>query len=113
MSPDCSEKFIKKYGTDAHNVNSKVPESLHCHMFRHSRSMHLYKSGMPMVLLAEWLGHAQISSTLIYANADTEMKKDAIMKATSKLNPLLSGETAYLEWEDDEALIRQLYGLSQ
>ncbi|MDD2234525.1 MAG: hypothetical protein PHV03_06405 [Desulfitobacteriaceae bacterium] len=25
----------------------------------------------------------------------------------------LSGETAYLEWEDDEALIRQLYGLSQ
>jgi hypothetical protein len=29
------------------------------------------------------------------------------------LNPLLSGETAYLKWEDDEALIRQLYGLSQ
>jgi len=113
MSPDCSEKFVKKYGTTAHNVNPKVPESLHCHMFRHSRSMHLYKSGMPMVLLAEWLGHAQISSTLIYANADTEMKKEAIMKATSKLNPLLSGETAYLEWEDDEALIRQLYGLSQ
>jgi integrase/recombinase XerD len=68
---------------------------------------------MPMVLLAEWLGYAQISSTLIYANADTEMKKGAIMKATSKLNPLLSGETAYLKWEDDEALIRQLYGLSQ
>ena len=113
MSPDCSERFVKKYGTAAHNVNPKVPESLHCHMFRHSRSMHLYKSGMPMVLLAEWLGHAQISSTLIYANADTEMKKEAIMKATSKLNPLLSGETAYLEWEDDEALIRQLYGLSQ
>lgn len=113
MSPDCSEKFVKKYGTAAHNVNPKVPESLHCHMFRHSRSMHLYKSGMPMVLLAEWLGHAQISSTLIYANADTEMKKGAIMKATSKLNPLLSGETAYLKWEDDEALIRQLYGLSQ
>lgn len=113
MSPDCSEKFVKKYGTAAYNVNPKVPESLHCHMFRHSRSMHLYKSGMPMVLLAEWLGHAQISSTLIYANADTEMKKEAIMKATSKLNPLLSGETAYLEWEDDEALIRQLYGLSQ
>jgi len=41
------------------------------------------------------------------------MKKEAILKATSKLNPLLSGETAYLEWEDDEALIRQLYGLSK
>jgi len=68
---------------------------------------------MPMVLLAEWLGHAQLSSTLIYANADTEMKRVAIEKATSKLNSLVSGDTAYLEWEDDEALIRQLYGLSQ
>ncbi|MDR3599107.1 MAG: hypothetical protein P4L49_01260 [Desulfosporosinus sp.] len=38
----------------------------------------------------EVLEHAQISSTLIYANADTEMKKEAIMKATSKLNPLQS-----------------------
>ena len=112
MSPDCSEKFVKKYGVSAHGVNPETPESLHCHMFRHSRSMHLYKSGMPMVLLAEWLGHAQLSSTLIYANADTEMKREAIEKATSKLNPLLSGETAYLEWEDDEALIRQLYGLA-
>jgi hypothetical protein len=68
---------------------------------------------MPMVLLAEWLGHVQISSTLIYANADTEMKRVAIENATSKLNPLISGETEYLEWKDDEALIRQLYGLSR
>jgi site-specific recombinase XerD len=112
MSPDCSEKFVRKYGIAAHSVNLEAPESLHCHMFRHSRSMHLYRSGMPMVLLAEWLGHTQISSTLIYANADTEMKKEAIAKATSILNPLLSGETAYLEWQDDEALIRQLYGLA-
>ncbi|BBB90983.1 MAG TPA: tyrosine-type recombinase/integrase [Methylomusa anaerophila] len=113
MSPDNTERFIKKYGVAAHNMNPEVPESLHCHMFRHSRSMHLYRSGMPMVLLAEWLGHAQISSTLIYANADTEMKKEAIQKVTSKLNPLVSGETTYLEWEDDEELIRQLYGLSR
>ena len=65
-----------------------------------------------MVLLAEWLCHAQISSTLIYANADTEMKKEALEKATSKLSPLVSGDDTYLEWEDDEALIRQLYGLN-
>jgi site-specific recombinase XerD len=113
MSPDNTERFIKKYGIAARSVNLEVPESLHPHTFRHSRSMHLYRSGMPMVLLAEWLGHAQISSTLIYANADTEMKRTAIEKATSKLNSLVSGNAEYLEWEDDEALIRQLYGLSQ
>ena len=112
MSPDNTERFIKKYGAAAHNVNPEVPKSLHPHMFRHSRSMHLYRNGMPLILLAEWLGHAQLNTTLVYANADTEMKKEAIDKATSKLNPLISGETTFLEWENDEALIRQLYGLS-
>jgi site-specific recombinase XerD len=112
MSPDNIERFIKKYGLAAHSVNPEVPNLLHCHMFRHARSMHLYRSGMPMVLPAEWLGHAQISSTMIYANADTEMKREAIEKATSKLNPLVSGESTPLEWQNDEVLIRQLYGLS-
>ena len=113
MSPDTSERFIRKYAIAAHRVYPEVPASLHPHMFRHSRSMHLYRSGMPLVLLAEWLGHAQFTTTLIYANADTEMKRKAIEKATSKLNPLLSGETACIEWEDDETMIRRLYGLSQ
>ena len=58
-------------------------------------------------------GHAQISTTLhYYANADTEMKKKAIEKATSKLNPLVSDDNASLEWENDEDMIRRLYGLS-
>ena len=114
MSPDCSEKFIRKYGAAAHETNPEVPKLLHVHQFRHSRSMHLYRSGMPLVLLAEWLGHAQITTTLkFYANADTEMKREAIEKATSKLNPLFSCDSAYLDWQDDEELIKRLYGLNQ
>jgi site-specific recombinase XerD len=112
MSPDCSEKFIRKYGIAAHEVNSEVPPALHVHQFRHSRSMHLYRNGMPLVLLAEWLGHAQISTSLVYANADTKMKREAIERATSELNPLLSNEIVFPEWEDEEELIRRLYGLS-
>jgi len=113
MSPDNTERFIRKYGNAARDVNKEVPELLHPHLFRHSRSIHLYRSGMPMVLLSEWLGHAQISTTMhYYANADTEMKKEAIEKATSKLNPLVSDDTASLEWENDEDMIRRLYGLS-
>lgn len=113
MSPDNTERFIKKYGILGHALNKEVPQSLHPHLFRHSRSIHLYRSGMPMVLLSEWLGHAQASTTLhYYANADTTMKKDAIEKATSKLNPLVSGDTQLLEWENDDDMIRRLYGLS-
>jgi site-specific recombinase XerD len=58
MSPDNTERFIKKYGIAANILNPEVPQLLHPHQFRHSRSMHLYRRGMPLVLLAEWLGHA-------------------------------------------------------
>jgi integrase/recombinase XerD len=66
---------------------------------------------MSLPLLAEWLGHAQMETTItFYANADTKMKQDAIEKATSALNPLFQ-ETPDINWEDDEELIKKLYGL--
>lgn len=110
MSADNVEKFIKQYGLKARDQCDKVPEGLHPHMFRHSRSMHLYRGGMPLALLSEWLGHAQLETTKIYANADTQMKREAIAKATSSLNPLTQGEKVS-SWQNDEELIKRLYGL--
>lgn len=112
MSPDNAEKFIKKYGKQAREKNADVPERLYPHMFRHSRAMHLYRNGMPLPLLAEWLGHAQMETTITYyANADTRMKKEAIEKATSELNPLFQNSED-INWENDEELLKKLYGLS-
>lgn len=111
ISADNVGKFIARYGRNAHTVSKEVPEHLYPHMFRHSRAMHLYRNGMPLALVAEWLGHSKMDTTRrYYANADTTMKKEAIEKATSELNPLLSG-TADLDWEDDEELLKKLYGL--
>jgi site-specific recombinase XerD len=112
MSPDNAAKFIRKYGTLARNRDREVPENLHAHLFRHARSMHLYRNGMPLPLLSEWLGHAQMETTLTYyANADTKMKQEAIEKATSKLNPLVN-DGLEIDWTDDEELIKRLYGLA-
>ena len=112
MSPDNAEKLIKKYGKQAREKNADVPEHLYPHMFRHSRAMHLYRNGMPLPLLAEWLGHAQMETTITYyANADTRMKKEAIEKATSELNPLFQSNEI-INWENDEELLKKLYGLS-
>lgn len=85
MSIDNTEKFIKKYGSSARQENKDVPERVYPHMFRHSRAMHLYRSGMPLALLSEWLGHASIETTWIYAYADTRMKRIAIEKLPPKL----------------------------
>ena len=110
MSADNVEKFMKKYGKAAREQNTKVPEGLHPHMFRHSRAMHLYHGGMPLPLLSEWLGHAQLETTMIYAYADTKMKREAIEKATSGINPLKQGQEV-TSWQDDDELIKRLYGL--
>jgi hypothetical protein len=72
--------------------------------------MHLYRGGMPLPLLSEWLGHAQLETTMIYAYADTKMKREAIEKATSSISPLRQGQDITL-WQDDDELIKRLYGL--
>ncbi|MBQ1924090.1 MAG: tyrosine-type recombinase/integrase [Lachnospiraceae bacterium] len=31
---------------------------------RHSRALHLYRAGVPLPLISEWLGHSNIETTL-------------------------------------------------
>lgn len=81
MSDDNVARFIRNYGKMAREDNPEVPSHIHPHMFRHARVLHLYRSGMPLPLVSEFLGHASLQSTQIYAYADTEMKRKAIQKA--------------------------------
>lgn len=65
-----------------------------------------------MPLLSEWLGHAQMETTIkYYANADIRMKQEATKKkATSDLNPILSSQIDFT-FKDDEETLKKLYGL--
>lgn len=108
MSPDTVAAFLTKYGNMARNVCPEVPEHIHPHMMRHTRAMHLYQSGMPMVLLSQYLGHAQVETTMIYAHADTEMKRAAIQKADAVRRARPIPEEI---WADNEEMILKLSGL--
>lgn len=50
--------------------------------------MHQYQHGMDLTLVSQWLGHARLDTTLIYARADTEQKRRAIAEATPPDSPL-------------------------
>jgi len=41
-------------------------ERAHPHTFRHSFAVHCVLSGVPILVLKEWLGHSNIQNTLIY-----------------------------------------------
>lgn len=109
MSQDTVALFIKKYGKMACGACSEVPSYIHPHMLRHTRAMHLYHQGMPMMLLSEYLGHASAETTKVYAYADTEMKRAAIDKADIVRN----GKTPPVPvWINDEEMILKLSGLA-
>lgn len=111
MSQDNMQIIIDRYCKMAINKGVDVPTHIYSHMFRHSRAMHLYRNGMPLPLVSEWLGHAQLSTTReFYANADIEMKRTAINAATSKLNPIKLDDYEF-DFDNDDELLKKLYGL--
>ena len=100
---------MAKYSELAKPECNEVPEKVTPHQFRHSRAMHLYRNGMPLQLLAEYMGHASVVSTQIYAYADTEMKRAALEKCQRKAENV-SDELP--KWQMDEEMIKKLYGLA-
>lgn len=109
MSDDNTARFLKEYAKRAKKICSEVPDNVTPHMFRHSRAIHLYRNGVPLVLISEWLGHSNLETTLIYAYADTEMKRKAIEAATEQNHPLRKKDAENTGAEDDD--FRKLYGL--
>ncbi len=70
----------------------------------------LYRAGWPLPFVAEFLGHAKLSTTSIYAYADTEMKRKALEKtSTPTLTEKL--ESFIPIWKNDEEMILRLSGL--
>lgn len=110
ISDDTVRAFMNGYAKTAHVAFPEVPEKIHPHIFRHSRAMHLYQHGMDLTMVSQWLGHADISTTLIYAHADTEMKRKAMEEATGDYFPKVSAEESPYDVNDD-AVLKRLYGL--
>lgn len=63
------------------------PDSTHPHAFRASRAIHLIDSGIDIVSVRDFLGHASVTTTEIYLRATTEQKLRAIERACPSLTP--------------------------
>ena len=51
------------------------------HTFRHSLAMILLQSGVDLLTIQAWLGHAQVATTHRYAAADVEMMRRSLKQA--------------------------------
>ena len=52
------------------------------HTLRHTKAMHLLQSGVPLVMVKDFLGHVDLKSTEVYVQADLEMKRKALESAS-------------------------------
>lgn len=101
MSRDGVEYIIKKYASIASEEDPTFPSKVHPHMFRHSKAMHMLAADIPIVYIRDFLGHEDISTTMIYARADTTLKEAAI----NKLAPKIIEAEDYPDWTRDKDLL--------
>ena len=72
MKPGTVDYFLKKYAESANGTDKAFPTGLHAHMFRHSIAMAMYKKGIPISYIRDFLGHSNIETTTIYSYSDDE-----------------------------------------
>lgn len=98
--------ILRKYAEMAQGISSEMPSNITPHKLRHTKAMHLVQADVNPVYIKDFLGHADISTTEIYARADNEAKRAALEKATEHL-----GLPAVSSWEQDAELIDWLSSL--
>jgi site-specific recombinase XerD len=81
-------------------------ENISPHSFRHSKSMHMLQAGVPLIYIRDFLGHAEISTTEVYARCDSSQKRKAIEAAYPNIQI-----SALPSWQSDEGLMNWLKSL--
>lgn len=109
MSDDNVQRFLRKYENQIRTLRPDFPH-LHAHLFRRSRAMHLYMAGVPLPLIAEWLGHSNLETVQVYARATVEMKRKAVAKLSTNNCSVHNGDVAF-KYADDKDALQRLCGL--
>lgn len=71
--------LLRKYVVAAGHVAPTLRDKrLHPHSLRHSTAVALLKSGVDFATISQWLGHASLNTTMRYARADIDLKRQAL-----------------------------------
>jgi len=80
--------LLQKYvAVTAQTVESLAEKRLHPHSLRHSTAIALLKSGVDFATISQWLGHASLNTTMVYARADMDLKRQALAQVYPDVLP--------------------------
>jgi site-specific recombinase XerD len=102
--------ILDKYISQAKRIGeNSLPDSVSPHCLRHSKAMHLLQSGVNLIYIRDLLGHADVSTTEVYARADEHLKRKALELAYPSPTPV-SETTA---WQKNDDLLGWLKNLGK
>jgi site-specific recombinase XerD len=68
-------KYIAASTATASTLQDK---RIHPHSLRHTTAIYLLKAGVDFATISQWLGHASVNTTMKYARADLDLKRQAL-----------------------------------
>ena len=82
---DLLTRFGVRYILRRCGANAGLPQltakRIHPHLIRHSAAIYLLRTGVDLVTISHWLGHASVETTNHYTTVDLETKREALRKA--------------------------------
>jgi integrase/recombinase XerD len=100
-------RILKRHFAIAKTVNPTIPfpKNIHPHAIRASRAIHLLESGVNVIAIRDFLGHASVTTTQVYLRVNNKAKQDAITQAYPSLTEAVP---AWRENGDLMALLKEL-----
>jgi len=99
--------ILGKYVEAARRINEGfIPQTVSPHSLRHSKAVHLLRSGVPLIYIRDFLGHVSVTTTEIYAKVDAEERRKALEGAYE-----IPSQNLVPDWEADKGLMAWLVDL--
>ncbi len=81
---------------------------IHPHSLRHTTAIHLLKAGVDFATISQWLGHASLNTTMRYARADLDLKRQALAQVFPEVLAPVKGGAFVFRDDNVIAWLRRL-----
>jgi integrase/recombinase XerD len=81
---------------------------IHPHSLRHTTAIHLLKAGVDFATISQWLGHASLNTTMRYARADLDLKRQALAQVFPEILAPPKGGAFVFHGDDIAGWLRRL-----
>ena len=71
--------LLRKYAAAASDLAPTLSgKRIHPHSLRHTTAVSLLKAGVDFATISQWMGHSSLNTTMRYARADIDLKRQAL-----------------------------------